>query len=300
MRYLFLMGCLLTFAQMAKAQLKPSHVYLFEVRQTSDSTFAFTKPKYLTAFNPSGYNNHPAFFSNSELYISSQLPNESQPELFAMDIDKQTLTRVTDTPEGEYSPFRMPDYYNFSAVRMEINGRDTLQRLWQFPLDRLSNGKPVFKYYTKIGYYQWLNSRQVILFLVGSPNQLVVADVDYDRLTPIATNVGRCFRIMPDGTLAYVVKDSQGNAKIVKKRPTDEAARAQDLIATLQGSEDFAVLPDGALIMGQGSRLYKYHPDRDKDWVQIADFRLYNIREITRIAIGPGYETFRLALVGSN
>ncbi len=299
MRYHMLFPLLLI-TQGLFAQMKPSHIYVFDVRFMNDTTYEFSKPKYLTDFNPNGYNNHPAFFSNTELYISSQQPNENQPEIYALNLEKLTKTRITDTPEGEYSPFRMPDFYNFSAVRLEISGRDTIQRLWQFPMDRLSNGKPVFKYINKVGYYHWLNSRQVALFLVGDPNQLVVAEVDYDRLTPIATNPGRCFRMLPDGNLAFVVKSSYGSWKIMKKKPMAKDSDPEEIIETLQNSEDFAVLPDGTLLMGQGSRIYKFNPRSDSSWVQITDLRFYNIREITRLSVGPGSREFKLAVVGSN
>ncbi len=299
MRFIMLFA-LLTAAVAAKAQIKPSNIFLFDVRQTSDSTFDFTKPKFLTEFNASGYNNHPSFFSNKELFISCRLPGESQPDLYALDLEQLTKTQVTKTPEGEYSPFRMPDFYSFSAVRMEIAGKDTVQRLWQFPVDRLSNGQPVFKYLNKIGYYQWLNSRQVVLFLVGNPNQLVVAETFNDRLTPIATNPGRCFRMLPDGSLAFVLKSDFDTWKIVKRKPMARDTEPGLIIETLPGSEDFAVLPDGALLMGQGSRLYKFKEGLDEDWVQIADLRFYNIRQITRLAVSPGYREFKLAVVGSD
>ncbi len=298
MRYATLSFFLLA-ASLATAQIKPSNVYLFDVRVLNDSVYEFVQPKFLTAFNADGYNNHPAFFSPTELYLSCQKPTESQPELYAFDLEKPTKTRVTNTPEGEYSPFRMPDYYNFSAVRMEIARGDTVQRLWQFPMDRLSNGKPIFKYINKIGYYQWLNSRQVALFLVGQPNQLTVAEVDYDRLTPICTNPGRCFRMLPDGNLAYVEKSDFGSSRLMKRKPMATNTEPEFMIETLPGSEDFAVLPDGSLLMGQGSRLYKYNPRTDDDWKQVADLRFYNIRQITRIALSPGYRDFKIAIVGS-
>ncbi|MBX2926350.1 MAG: hypothetical protein KF852_00825 [Saprospiraceae bacterium] len=298
MRYLFLLFVCM-YAAGLSAQLRPTHVYLFDVRQMNDTVYEFAKPKFLTAFNPNGYNNHPAFFSNTELYISSQLPTENQPELYAFDLEKLTKTRVTNTPEGEYSPFRMPDFYQFSAVRMEIAGRDTVQRLWQFPVDRLSNGKPVFKYIKNIGYYQWINSRQAVLFLVGNPNQLVVAEVDYDRLTPIATNPGRCFRMMPDGNLAFVVKSDYAPWKLVKKKPMATNAEPVAIIDMLSGTEDFAVLPDGTFLAGQGSRIYKFKEGTDSNWVQIADLRFYNIRQVTRLSVTQGYREFRLAVVGA-
>ena len=141
----------------AYGQIDPSNIYLFDLQKTSDTTFAFNNPRYITNFNSRGYNNQPSFVGNDQIYITVQYPGEKQTDLYLLDLETQEKIKVTDTPEGEFSPNLMPTRYQFSAVRQEINGRDTLQRLWQFPLDRLSNGKPVFKYLNKIGYYHWLN-----------------------------------------------------------------------------------------------------------------------------------------------
>ena len=117
------------------AQLPQSNVYLFNMKQVSDSIFEFNQPQYLTAFNADGYNNQPSFFTNDELYISAQLPSMQQPELYLLNLKDRTKLRVTETAEGEFSPTRMPDFYNFSAIRQEYIGRDTVIRLWQFPMD---------------------------------------------------------------------------------------------------------------------------------------------------------------------
>jgi hypothetical protein len=299
MRFLTI-SLLLVSAVSSGAQVGASHVYLFKMQRMNDSTFQFTQPKLLTDFNPKGYNNHPAFFSNYELYLSCQSPNDAQPEIYALDLERWVKTRVTKTRDGEYSPMRMPDFYNFSAVRMEFHEEDTIQRLWQFPTDRLSDGKPIFKYIHNVGYYQWINSRQVALFLVDQPNQLVIAEVDYDRLTPVSSNPGRCFRLMADGRLAFVQKADFDIWKIMKVKPLDKESEPQEVIETLPGVEDFAILSDGTFIMGQGSKIFKYKEGFDSDWVQIADLRFYNIRNISRIAIGPGSgSSFQVAVVGS-
>jgi len=301
MRSLTIILAILAYTISAGAQVTSSHVYLFKLQRLNDSTYQFTQPKLLTDFNPKGYNNHPAFFSNYELYISSQLPTESQPEIYSLDLERGVKTRITKTNDGEYSPVRMPDYYNFSAVRMEFHEEDTIQRLWQFPTDRLSDGKPIFKYIHNVGYYQWINSRQVALFLVDKPNQLAIAEVDYDRITPIATNPGRCFRLLPDGQLAYVQKADYGVSTIMKRKPMDKDAEPKAVIETLPGAEDFAILPDGTFIMGYGSKIFKFKEGFDPDWVQIADLRFYNIKNITRLAVSPGGgSAFQLAVVGTS
>ncbi len=271
------------------AQLDPSNIYLFEMVPTSDTSFAFNNPKYLTYFNANGYNNQPAFIDDNRIYISVQVPGEPQPDLYELDLKAETKIKVTETVEGEFSPELMPTRYQFSAIRQEVGDRDTVLRLWEFPLDRLSNGKPIFKYLNKIGYYHWINSTKVAVYIVANPSELVIADTRSDQLEPIATNVGRCFKRLRNGNLAYIQKSDYQNWAIMEQKISysglvDDQEPVK-VIETLPGSEDFEILPDGTFLMALGSKLFKFNKYRDDDWVEIADFRYFGLRNITRMAL---------------
>ena len=278
---------------MAFAQLPQSNIYLFDLEVT-DTSIDLSKPRFLTYFNEKGYNNQPHFFSEEEIYFTARMPYTTQTDLYKLDLENKTKTMVTSTTSGEYSAQRMPDYYSFSAVRQEVVGGDTLQRLWQFPIDRMSNGKPVFKYLNNIGYYHWLNSYEVVVFLVDNPtNYLAIADTRSDQVTNIASNPGRCFQRMSNGHLAFIQKSTFGDWLLMEK---DYSRRrpAQKIIESLPGSEDFAILPDGTFLMGSGSKLYKYNRFTDEEWVEIADLSFYDISSITRLAIS---DDLKLAIV---
>ncbi len=290
-------NCLLVFVfcfQMTGLMGQASNIYLFDLEHPADSVFDFRNPQYLTSYNPDGYNNHPWFFDENVLYVSSQKPGELQPEVYRLDLGSATVAQVTSTREGEYSPMRMPDNFNFSAVRMEFQGRDTLIRLWQFPIDRVTNGRPIFKYMPNIGYYCWLNSQQVACFLIGDVSTLAIGDVRTDQFTQIDQNVGRCIRQLPSGNLMYVKKTNFGLWQLVEYNPYNQQ---KDIVTnTLPEEEDFGVLSDGTILMGSGSKLYKFNRLRDTEWREVADFRFYNIDNITRIAVSRGN---RIAIVGN-
>lgn len=283
------------FFQLQAQQLPHSNVYLFDLVQ-SDSSMQLRNPQYLTNFNASGYNNHPVFFSDNELYLSVQAPGDPQPDLYLLDLGRKTKTRITSTPAGEFSPARMPDYYNFSAIRQEIAGRDTVLRLWQFPIDRLTNGKPVFKYLNGIGYYLWLSSYEVAVFMVDQPNYLGIADTRSDQVRPLATNVGRCFRRMRNGHIAYVQKSPNGEWLLMRRNPNTQD-QPQKIIETLPNSEDFALLEDGTFLMGKGSKLYQYNPNLHEGWQEVADLRFYEVKNISRLAITGYGPSQRIAIV---
>ncbi|MEM8583465.1 MAG: hypothetical protein AAGF87_04305 [Bacteroidota bacterium] len=283
MRYILAIWVVLT-ASPLFAQLPNTKVYLFDYSRR-DTTFTFNNPRYLTAFNERGFNNQPQFVDRSTLLMAVQLPDMPQPDVFSFDLSNQTRTRVTRTISGEFSPKPIGASDRFSAVRQEFVGRDTILRLWEFPLDRSTNGKPVFKYLTGIGYYEWINQRQLALFLLGEPNQLALASPDSDQPQGIARNVGRTFSRLPNGNLLYVQKAPTGPWYIMQKnlyRLTDEPTIFAE---TIPRQEDFVILSDGSVLMGQGSKIFHYDRIRSPRWREVVDLRFYGIRNITRLAV---------------
>jgi len=275
------------FAALAFGQLPKSNVYVFDLKRVADTAWMVSKPRYLTYFNELGYNNQPSFFSNNEVYISTKMPNSVQTDIYMLDLEKKTKLRVTDTPENEFSPMRMPDYYNFSVVRQQTNGRDTVQYLWQYPLDRSHSGKAVLKFNEKIGYYVWLSSSLVATYVLGSPeNALNIVDIRTDKVETIATNTGRCLIQMTNRNLAFVQKTEFNDTwMLMEQNPYQLNRPPTPIVNMLPGCEDFAVLPDGIFIAGRGSKLYKFDRRKDQDWIEIADLYLFNIFSISRISV---------------
>ncbi|MGB3545801.1 MAG: hypothetical protein WBA17_02440 [Saprospiraceae bacterium] len=293
-RPLLLLVCLLL-AGTAAAQYVQTNVYLFAMEPAGDTSYNLVQPRFLSDFNSTGYNNQPVFIDNKTLFMTVRKPDMQEPDLYAFDLAKRTQSRVTATPAGEFSPAPSPDYRSFSAVRMEVVGADTALRIWQFPLDRTTNGRPVFKYLTNVGYYAWVSSRQMAVYVVGPNPTLALANSDTDELQTIAQNPGRCFSRLPSGNLAYVEKPEFGPWRIMEKNLYRLDTEALPVVNCLPGAEDFAVLRDGTFLMGQGSKIFQYNRLRHQGWVELADLRFYNINNITRLAVSDDYQ---IAVVG--
>jgi len=69
--------------------------------------------------------------------------------------------------------------------------------------------------------------------------------------------------------------------------------KTSSLVETVPGVEDFEVMPDGSIIMAKGSKLYRWKNRDSNEWKEIADFGVYNLFNITRLALRNG----KLALV---
>lgn len=271
-------------ATAAAQHLDHTDMLLFSMQKNADSIWQPTAPRFLTAFNPRGYNNQPNFFSNNELYLTAQVPEDTtQTEIYALDLLMRTQTRVTATPStAEYSPLLMPGGRRFSAVRVEEDGN---QRLWSFPLDRADGGRPEFPNILNVGYHAWLRDTLAALFIVGddgSPHTLYTAGTKGQKLQRVAANIGRCLLALPDGRLAFVAKATDKTwflKTFDPKKPIPEI-----VVIMPPGSEDFTVLPDGTYISGSKSKLYQHKPGRNTDWKEIADLAKYGVKNITRLA----------------
>lgn len=257
---------------------------LFSLNKNSDSLWQPFSPRFLTAFNPRGYNNQPIFFSNSELYLTVQTPSDTtQTEIYSLDLVLKKYTRITSTPTtSEYSAILMPNQRRFSAVRVEEDG---IQRLWTFPLDRSDNGHPEFLDITGIGYHCWLNDTLAALFIVGgngAPHSLYTAGIGSQKLWRVASNVGRCLQPLPDGRLAFVQKATEQTWFL--KTYDHEKMYSETVIAMPSQSEDFVAMPDGTYLAGSGAKVFQYKPGI-ASWKTIADVSKYGVKNITRLAV---------------
>ena len=293
-----------------RAQAPASNIYVFDMARKGDSSFLFARPRFMTYFNASGYNNHPFFISSDEFLFASRQPNESQPDILRINLRDSSMTYLTKTAEGEYSP-KIAPFENardaYYAIRMEFTGKDTLLRLWKMPTDPTqvqyaSRVFPVFKDLINVGYYEFGPGGQVALHLNGSPsgtNALALGQLNMGANSlpvTVASNIGRCFRFIPyPAQLVFLQKNTDvedmlmslelGYSAPPNNSNNNNTRQAKPLIAPLPGSQDFAVLSDGTLLMASGSRLFKFKPLRDKEWVPVADFSAYQLNQITRLEV---------------
>lgn len=258
-----------------QAQLPQTNIFSFSYELIGDN-ITLSNGKMLTSFNERGYNNQPSFV-NGEIYLTSNR-NGNQTDIVALNPSRKTLYNVTHTAESEYSPNIIPDDDHFSVVRVEQDGKT--QTLWKYPLDRSNEGSKVLDDITNVGYYKWINSYLVAMFLVGEPHTLVVRNIFSGYNKVIGTDVGRSIH-SKNGNIIYVEKQAGKPSQI--KVYNQELEQNTTLIQTLPKSEDFTMLRDGTLLMASKSVLYKFNGRVDSNWVKVVDLRKHGIKNITRL-----------------
>jgi dipeptidyl aminopeptidase/acylaminoacyl peptidase len=273
-----------------------TEIFLVELKPAGGS-LAFGQPANIT--RRAGYDNQPSFTPDGAAVLFTSQREGEQTDIYRHDLKTGAATRLTSTPESEYSPTVMPGGKFFSVVRVEA---DRTQRLWKFPL---AGGEPslVLAGVKPVGYHLWLNERDLALFVLGDEKQsrpvtLQVATLgrrpgEASEVSTLATSIGRSLQLVPR-TDAFSFVHKLSPTQWLVKTVDLKAHRTMTLAPTLPGSEDTAWLPDGTLLMAQGSKLFRLDPAA-KEWREAADFAPSGLARITRIAVSPRGD--RLALV---
>ncbi len=230
--------------------------------------------------NRNGYDNQPMFLPDGLSLLYTSIRMDRQADIYRYDlIDKSTI-RITRTQESEYSPTIMPNGKHFSTVRVEA---DSSQRLWKFSLDG-EEASLLLEKIKPVGYHAWASRHRVVLFVLGSPNSLYLADVRNGMNEKVSENIARSLHKIPDrDAISFVHKVSENDWWI--KELELEGRKIIPLIQTLEGSEDYAWTPGRSILMAQGSKLFKWQLGMDQNWVEVADFKKAGLRGITRIAV---------------
>lgn len=281
---------LLCFA--ANAQLPNSQLYSFKLSKL-DTLYTLSQPKYLSFFNPQGYNNQPSFKDNFEMYFVSNVYNENSTDLFYFDFQHEFLVQITATEASEYSPEYNTYKQVLNCIRVNEKGDQTM---WEYPLDNSHWGKPVLPTVDNAGYYFIYNKDTIVVFQVGDPHELRLFTTDGKISRGLSQNIGRCFDQLSDGKMTYVHKISPDKWMLRSMDLT--TAKSEFIIEMPLGVEDYVVLQDNTVICGSESILYYYQVDQpERKWEVLDDMSFYRISNLTRIAVNKSEDI--LVLVGT-
>jgi dipeptidyl aminopeptidase/acylaminoacyl peptidase len=239
-----------------------------------------------------GYDNQPFFLSDGRALLYTSIREDSQAEIYRYDIDTKTSVRLTTTRESEYSPTPLPDHSGFSVVRVEA---DSTQRLWAFDLAG-SRPRLVLDSIKPVGYHAWGDAHILVLFVLGSPPTLQIADATAPaaRGEVIATDIGRSLQKIPGrASVSFVQRDSVAGAALLELDL--RTRRVTKLAEVPPGADFFAWTPEGIVLTASGTTLSQWDSRRGGAWEQVADLAAAGLGSVTRLAVSPKGD--RLAIV---
>ena len=235
-----------------------------------------------------GYDNQPNFSADGTRILFAANRDGKQIDVYVHERGSGKVAQLTQTAENENSPTYLPDGIGapggFSVVQTEP---DRTQRLWRFnaqgraPQLVLTDIKPV-------GYHVWIDGDHLVLFVLGQPATLQIANVTTGKAEIAADNIGRSLHRIPGSRLASFVQREPSGEYWIKQ--IDITTRKIDpLVKTVEGSSDrdSAWMPDGkTILMTAGTKVLSWTRG-ERAWSDVFDGAPHQLGAITRLSVSP-------------
>lgn len=252
-----------------------TEIFLYDI-ETKNSKIEVSNPKNIS--NNEGYDNQPSFID--ERYIVFASTRNGQTDIAKYDTRYNAKIWMNFTEGGEYSPLKIPNKNEVSAVRLDKDGK---QRLYAYSL---SNGQSTELIKDLVvAYYTWLDEETVVSAVIENEKlNLYVSNIQTGTNQKIASNVGRSFHKIPNSSLvSFISKENDNQWQIKSLNPSTGTIK---LIAnTMQGVEDICWLDNKTILSGKNETLYKLRLNRDNDWKTVADLSSSGVSKITRLSV---------------
>jgi hypothetical protein len=263
------------------ASAPSTDIYLAELVATAEGELAIRRTVNVT--DREGYDNQPFFLPDGSGLLFTSGRDTVQTDIYRHDLSTGRTDRVTQTEDAsEYSATLTPDGVTFSAIREEQG----IQLLWRYGLDGSDRGV-ILPDLEPVGYHAWGDANTVFAFVLGdsvSPATLHEADLRTGASVVLVEEPGRSLHKIPGRSQVSFVHKTSEDEWLIKAVDVANGALST-LTPTLPGREDHAWLPDGSILMGEGSVLYQWRPG--DDWTAVADLGDAGISGISRIAVSP-------------
>ncbi|MCH2033187.1 MAG: nuclear transport factor 2 family protein [Tenacibaculum sp.] len=251
-----------------------TEIYLFDIA-SEKGKLKVVNGKNIS--NNNGYDSQPHFYNDNVVLFASS--RRGQTDIGNYNIKNRELSYVNSTPQGgEYSPQRIPNSKNVSAVRLDNDGK---QRFYEYNF-KTGKDTELIKDLV-VAYPMWYNKNTLVSsVIVNDSLQLCISDLKKKTNTLIAKNVGRSFHKIPNSSLVSFMKKNGENWEVWSLNPQTKETK----FITITGqAQDICWLPNGTILIPNENSIYKFHPTKDKGWSVFHQFQDENINKISRITV---------------
>ncbi len=262
-----------------------TEVHLFDIIKT-EKGYDLINGKNIS--NNADYDSQPFFYDDTNIIFSST--RNKNTDIAIYNLETETKRFISDTPNGgEFSPQRIPESNNISAVRLDD---DDFQSFYSYDINTGKNKKLISN--LKGAYPNWFDKNTVIaVSIINDSLDLVICDLKKKTNTSVAKNVGRSVHRIPNTNLmSFISKENKDSWLLKSLNPETKEIKT---ITSLKLQEDVTWLPNGTLLISKGNDIYKFDPEKDKSPSLFFSSTDDNINNISRIAVNS--DGTKLALV---
>lgn len=254
-----------------------TEVYLLDINE-ADGNIEFSNLRNIS--NNEGYDNQPSFYDDNTILFAAT--RNRQTDIAGYNIATGELSWLTDTPGGsEYSPLRIPNSDEISAVRLDTAG---YQRLYRYAISNGSS-EEILKD-LKVGYHIWYTDAILVTtVLVANKMDLVISNLKDATNYTTQKNVGRALQKIPNTELVSYVSKEEETWQVKSLHPSTGATNS--ITPLPPETNDICWLPDGSLLIPIGKVIYSLNLKNGEPPEVLLQFREKEIHQISRMAVSP-------------
>lgn len=254
-----------------------TEVFLFEIDRTGGK-WSLVNPMNIS--NNKGYDNQPSFYDNNNILFSST--RNGQTDIALYNLVTGNTKWLTNTSGGsEYSPIRIPNSHDFSAIRLDTTG---LQRLYRYNIS--TGNSSLIREDAKVGYHVWFTEDILVnTILIENRMDLIVSNLEDKRDFKVQKKVGRSLHSIPNSEkVSYIGIEGNGN---LLKSLDPKTGETQLITSIPKGISDMCWLPEGGFLLPKKNVIIKFSEDLKQEPLVIDLSEFKEIYTISRMAVSP-------------
>lgn len=275
-----------------KSDFPESDIFLFQVSQ-NDGSYSVANGKNLT--NRPGYENQPFFTYDSSSFLFTQSEG-AQTDVYEHFLDSSETKRVTQSKGMEFSPTPSPDNQKISFV---TDGEGANQSIWH--IDRKDPSSQIWTLESQperepVGYYSWNHETGYIVFWSRYGYSIRLVHESKKLSHYITGNAVPTTPWIIPGTKRFSFVHRQANGQVWIKELDPDTRSVRPLVAIAGSNTHYNWMPDGSIVMTQGTKLFRWKEGQTKGWKEVSDLASAGMQSATRVAVSPNGKW--LAVVG--
>ncbi len=257
-----------------------TEIFLLDITNSSEN-ITFSNPKNIT--NKIGYDNQPFFHPKKPLIYYTSIMQNGQTDIWSYDYKTGKSSQITNTIDSEYSPTVTPDKKYLSCIVQRKSNGD--QDLVKYNIKNPLETQMIFesKKTGKIGYQAWLNTNELVTFVLGEPQTLHYQEISTKKDTIIAANIGRSLHLIPKQKAFSFVQQVDKKWLIRAFNPSKNTIT--DIAESNPESEHYNTwTSDGIILESKNTEIFSYD-STTKQWKSVILPETLPRKKISRMAI---------------
>jgi Tol biopolymer transport system component len=239
--------------------------------------FTFSGGKNIT--NNAGYDNQPSFTLDGSSVLFTSNRNNKDTNIYEYFLADGKLEQITTSADNEYTA------KDFDGKTLNFIREGSDQTMTIFKYDRASKQESkALKIKEPVAYYAFNTKGDALVW---------VRYAFFIHWVNTEKNINRFVADYGQPSTPQLIPNTD-NFSFIKRLPNDElwiyefTSSNQAIRPVVQPKDaklTYCWLPDGTLLTGSGTKLFKFDEKTDKRWVEISDLSSFGIKDIGRVAV---------------